>query len=101
MTSYDSETSGSCSASREKKEMDGGFCRGYEEARVRRMRDIWAQGAAQGVWKEMQMRELAGREEMVEWNWESVVISVTSDMLIVGEVMRGSEGCGKRVVSSV
>ncbi len=59
---------------------------------MRRMRDIWVQGAAQGVWKEIQTRAVGDREEMVVWNWGTVVISVTSDMVIVVALTGGCKG---------
>ena len=49
MTSYDSEISGRDSAFRDMKETVGGDWGGYWEARVERIVDIWAQGAAHGV----------------------------------------------------
>jgi len=50
------------------------------------------QGAAQGVWKEIQTRVVGDREEMVVWNWGTVVISVTSDMVIVVALTGGCKG---------
>lgn len=43
---------------------------------------ICSQGAAQGVWKEMATVVVGGREEMCEWKSESLVISVTADMVV-------------------
>ncbi len=56
------------------------------------MRDIWAQGAAQGVWKEMQASAVGGREEMVLWNWGTLVTSVTSDIVITVALIKDGEG---------
>ena len=80
--------------------MTGGCWAGYEEASVRRMSDIWAQGAAHGVWKEMQTSAVGRREEMLVWNWGAVVISVTSDMVTMEKEIRGDEGRFVKVVVS-
>jgi len=62
----------------------------YVEASVDRTVDIWAHGAAHGVWKERIRRVEAGREE--RWSsksgWEAT--SLTVDMVIVagrGEIL--------------
>ena len=81
MTSYDSDISGSSSASRLRKEIVGGVWGGYEEARASRIRRICLQGAAHGVWKEMTVRVVGGREEMCERKASSVAMSVMVDMM--------------------
>lgn len=50
-----------------------------------RMVRICSQGAAQGVWKEMARVVVGGREVRCEWKAESVVISVTVDMVVALE----------------
>lgn len=41
------------------------------------------QGAAQGVWKEMTVREVGGREDMWAWNSVSVVMSIMEDIVVM------------------
>lgn len=53
------------------------------------MRDIWAQGAAQGVWKEMMRVVEGGREERVEWKVEGEVMSVMVDMMFSSFLLFG------------
>lgn len=77
--------SGKASASMLRKETMGGVRRGYEEARVRRMRVCWAQGAAQRVWKEMTTRVVDGREVVWVVKSAAVVISVRVDIMGVME----------------
>ncbi len=74
--------SGSSSALMERKEIVGGDCTGYEEARAERTVDICAHGAAQGVWKYRTRSAVAGRWEMCWWKSASAVISVTVDMVV-------------------
>ena len=57
---------------------------------------ICAQGAAHGVWNEMARVVVGGRDEMWEWKEESLVISVTVDMIVVLEV-KGEMWCGEGV----
>ena len=45
------------------------------------MRVCWAHGAAQGVWKEMTRRVVAGREEVYEEKSSGVLISLRVDMM--------------------
>ena len=45
------------------------------------MRVCWAHGAAQGVWKEMTRRVVAGREEVYEEKSSGVLISFRVDMM--------------------
>lgn len=52
------------------------------DASVSRMVRICLQGAAQGVWKEMTARAVAGREERWVWKAASSVMSVICDMLV-------------------
>jgi len=50
---------------------------------VERTVDIWAHGAAQGVWKDRTKSVVGGREErwLSKSDWE--VISLTVDMVVV------------------
>lgn len=60
---------------------------------MRRMVRICSQGAAQEVWKEMAMVVVGGREDRWEWKEESLVISVTVDMVVAfGGGVSGVEG---------
>ena len=74
--------SGRASASRLRNDMTGGVWGGYDEARVSRMRCICLQGAAHDVWKDMTARAIGGREEMSEWKFVSLAISVIVDMVV-------------------
>ena len=76
MTSYDSDISVTISASRERNEMIGGVCGGYDEARVSRMRRICLHGAAHEAWNDMTARVVNGREDKWERNVASSLISV-------------------------
>lgn len=60
---------------------------------MERMVRICSHGAAHGVWKEMATVAVGGRELMCEWKSESLVISVTVDMMVaLGRGIRSGEG---------
>ena len=56
---------------------------------MRRMRVCWAQGAAQGVWKEITRRVVVGREEVCDEKSSGVLISLRVDMMQETNMPRG------------
>lgn len=59
------------------------------------MRDICAQGAAQGVWKERMRVVVGGREERWVWKSGAEVMSVVVDMMVSSSsFLSVCGGCG-------